>query len=273
MEMRFTGERVIPELPELRVTFLQSLAAYEFAEQHIDGKRVLDCGCGEGYGTALLAERAALAIGLDREPEVVAYASGKYQPATRAAFVAASADALPFSDGSVDVVACFQVLEHLADAPGVLREVRRVLAPGGALLLTTPNLLVTGARPNPHHVHDYTPEDLRALLNQVFDDVELLGVFAGEQVAAYRARNDRIVRTIVRLDPLRLHRRIPTRLAEFVHIRVTRLIRGRLNAGSPDLVSNLTTAGFPISSDGIERAIDLLGVCRVPIDAPKSERN
>jgi SAM-dependent methyltransferase len=262
MGMRFTGERVIPELPELRVTFLQSLAAYEHAEQYVSGKRVIDCGCGEGYGTALLAERATLAIGVDREPEVVAYAAGKYRASERAAFVAASVDALPFADGSADVVVCFQVLEHLPDALAFLREVHRVLAPGGVLLLTTPNLLVTGARPNPHHVHDYTPDDLRTLLKRVFDDVELRGVMAGDKVASYRAKNDRIVRTIMRLDPLGLHRRIPTRLIEFAHIRVTRLIRGRLNAGDPDLVANLTTADFPISSDGIEEAIDLLAVCR-----------
>jgi SAM-dependent methyltransferase len=260
--MRFTGERVIPELPEMRVTFLQSLASYEHAVQYVAGKRVIDCGCGEGYGTALLAEYATQAIGVDREPEVIAYAVGKYRAAERAAFVAASVDALPFADSSVDVVVCFQVLEHLPDPLAFLREVRRLLSPGGVLMLTTPNLLVTGARPNPHHVHDYTPDDLLALLGQVFDDVELRGVRASEKVAAYRAKNDRIVRTIMRLDPLGLHRRIPTRLVEFAHIRVTRLIRSRLNAGDPDLVSNLTTADFPITSDGIEQAIDLLAVCR-----------
>jgi len=260
--MRFTGERVIPELPELRVTFLQSLAAYEHAAPFVTGKRVLDCGCGEGYGTALLAERATLAVGLDREREVVAYAASKYRTAERASFIAAGAEALPFTDGSVDVAVCFQVIEHLPDPVAFLHEVRRLLAPGGVFMLTTPNLLVTGARPNPHHVHDYTPDDLCALLEGVFDDVELLGVFAGRQVAAYRAKNDRIVRTIMRLDPLGLHRKIPTRLVESVHIRVTRLIRGRLNDSNRDLVTNLTTADFPVSANGIKGAIDLLGVCR-----------
>jgi hypothetical protein len=70
----------------------------------------------------------------------------------------------------------------------------------------------------------------------------------------------------MRLDPLGLHRRIPSRLVESVHIRVTRLIRGRLNASNPDLVANLTTADFPIRSEQIDRAIDLLAVCRKSSD-------
>ncbi|HEX5164395.1 MAG TPA: class I SAM-dependent methyltransferase [Thermomicrobiales bacterium] len=262
MGMRFTGERVIPEMPEMRVTFLQSLAAYEFAAQLASGKRVLDCGSGEGYGTALLANDAAFVVGLDRDPETVAYASGKYADAERAAFIVANADRLPFADDSFGLAVCFQVIEHLPDPLAFIREVHRLLAPGGTFVLTTPNLLVTGARPNPHHVHDYAPDDLRGLLERVFADVELRGVFAGEHVAAYRARNDRIVRTIMRLDPLGLHRRIPSRLVESVHIRVTRLIRGRLNASNPDLVSSLTTADFPIGSEQIEHAIDLLAACR-----------
>lgn len=262
MGLRFTGERIIPEMPELRVTFLQSLAAYEHAAPLADGARVLDCGSGEGYGTALLAERARLAVGIDRDPVVVAHAGTRYAQARQATFIVADVAALPFLDASFDLIVCFQVIEHLPNAEAFLREVRRVLAPGGTFMLTTPNVLVTGARPNPHHIHDFSPTDLRHLLERVFDDVELRGVFAGEQVAAYRASNDRIVRTIMRLDPLGLHRRIPTRVVEFVHIRVTRLVRRRVNTDNPDLVSNLTTADFPIATTEIEKAIDLLGVSR-----------
>ncbi len=262
MGMRFTGERVIPELPELRVTYLQSLAAYEYAGGLAAGRRVVDAGCGEGYGAALLAGPAALVVGIDRDPEAVIWAAGKYGPAERLAFVAADVAALPVADGAADLVCCFQVIEHLPDPLAFLRDVRRALAPGGALVLTTPNLLVAGARPNPHHVQDFSPSALDALLRQVFDDVELLGVFGSDSVAAYRARNDRMVRTIARLDPLGLHRRIPARIIEPVHVGLTRVVRRLLNRGNPDLVADITTADFPVRGGDVDGAIDLLAVCR-----------
>ncbi|HMM41861.1 MAG TPA: class I SAM-dependent methyltransferase [Thermomicrobiales bacterium] len=261
--MRFTGERVIPELPELRVTYLQSLAAYEYAAGLADGRRVVDAGCGEGYGAALLAGPAALVVGIDRDPEAVAWAAGKYGATERLAFVAADVATLPVADGAVGLVCCFQVLEHLPDPVAFLREVRRVLAPGGALVLTTPNLLVTGARPNPHHVQDFSPQALDALLRQVFDDVDMLGVFGSEAVTAYRARNDSVVRKITRLDPLGLHKRIPARILEPVHVGLTRVVRRFLNRRSGGLVAGITTPPLPLWGGDVDGAIDLLAVCRV----------
>lgn len=261
--MRFTGERVVPEMPELRVTYLQSLAAYEYAATLAAGHRVVDAGCGEGYGAALLAGSAELVVGLDRDPEAAAWAAGKYGATDRLAFAAGDAAALPVADGAVDLVCCFQVIEHLPDPVGFLREAHRALAPGGALVLTTPNLLVAGARPNPHHVQDFSPQALEALLRQVFDDVELLGVFGSDQVTAYRAKNDRLVRTIARFDPLGLHKRIPARVLEPVHVGLTRVVRRVLNRQSGDLVAEITTADFPVRGGDVDGAIDLLAICRI----------
>ncbi|HUG15515.1 MAG TPA: methyltransferase domain-containing protein, partial [Thermomicrobiales bacterium] len=260
--LRFTGERVLPGLPEMRVTYLQSLAAYEFALGFASGQRVLDCGCGEGYGSALLAETAAEVVGLDRDARVVEFAAAKYALSDRLRFIASDAERLPFDDGAFDLITCFQVLEHLHDARSFLREARRVLAPGGALLLTTPNVLVAGERPNPHHVHDYRPDELQALLHTVFDAVEIRGVFGSERVNQYRANNDRIVQRLLRLDPLGLHRRVPKRLLEPLHIGLTRLVRRRLNAGSDSAVTAITTADFPIHSESVNAAIDLIGIAR-----------
>lgn len=258
--MRFTGERVLPDLPEMRVTFLQSLAAYEFATNYASTKRVLDCGAGEGYGSALLAEHATRVTGLDLDPEAVAWANQKYAVPGRLEFIASGAERLPFDDASLDLITCFQVLEHLPDAHAFLLEARRILAPGGILLLTTPNVLVAGERPNPHHVHDYRPDELESLLRAVFTSVEIRGVFGSERVAQYRASNDRLVGRLLRLDPLGMHRYIPKRILEPMHITATRLVRRRLNAADALAVDAITTADFPIRPAPVEHAIDLLAI-------------
>lgn len=258
--MRFTGERVLPDIPELRTTYLQSRAVYEFASERAAGRRVLDCGMGEGYGPALLAERGACVVGLDRSSETVAYARGKYGGGTGLAYAVGDAGTLPFKSESFDTLCCFQVLEHLEDASGFLFEARRVLRPGGELILTTPNRLQAGTGPNPHHVLEYSPDELRELLEVVFPRVEMRGVFGSERIDQYRARNRRVVRRLLWLDVFGLRYRLPERIREPIHANLTRMIRRFVGRRSPEDLSSLTTADFPISDRSVEHSIDLLAL-------------
>lgn len=260
--MRFTGERILPDIPELRATFLQSKAVYEFAADHVDGCVVLDCGAGEGYGPALLAERASRVIGLDYAADAVSYATGKYGQAGNLSFLQADASRLPFLDGTFDVLCCFQVLEHLDDGPGFLFEARRVLKPGGQLILTTPNRLWAGTGPNPHHVLEYSADELRELMEIVFPHVTMLGVRGSDRVMQYRARNRRVVSRLLWLDVFGLRYRLPERITEPVHATMTRLIRRFVGRQSPDDISAFTTADFPISDEHVDRSIDLLAIAR-----------
>jgi SAM-dependent methyltransferase len=89
---------------------------------------------------------------------------------------------LPFGDEVFDGIACFELLEHLGDHDGLMREIRRVLRPEGRLLLTTPNRLTErflslpgGPGVNPHHVSTPTPRELRRVLARHFGEVRLLG--------------------------------------------------------------------------------------------------
>jgi SAM-dependent methyltransferase len=90
---------------------------------------VLDLGCGRGYWMEHLAARGALAIGVERELERAALA------AEHAPVVTGDAAYLPLPDACVGLVWCIHVLHHLPQPAGVLAEVRRVLRPGGALVL------------------------------------------------------------------------------------------------------------------------------------------
>src|SRR5579883_1695375 len=109
----FTGERVIPG--EVDVDLLnEHLARYAFAARLARGKRVLDAGCGAGYGSAELAEMAEEVTGVDVAPEAVAYANEHYTlPNLR--FEQGSCTSLAYGDGCFDLVVAFEVIEHLED--------------------------------------------------------------------------------------------------------------------------------------------------------------
>jgi SAM-dependent methyltransferase len=257
---RFTTERVSPESAALRVTWLQCLAPYRWAVGLARGLAVLDLGCGEGYGTAELAGVARLAVGLDRDASTLRRARAR-SPGPRLAWVAGQAEALPFADGAFDLVCCFQVLEHLADPARFLGEARRVLAPGGRLLLTTPNRPAVLAGLNPHHAREYDAASLRALLAPVFPRVELLGVYGSARVLAYRARNRALVTRLVGLDRLGLRRRLPRPLVERLHAWGTLLVRSWIERRDPALARAIGPGDFAVAAGDLEAAIDLVAVC------------
>ena len=123
------------------------LQALERAGVRVAG-RVLDAGCGGG-GTALsLAEESAFAVGLDLEARF-AGAGTRLQAEkgiANAAFVQGDGERLPFRDGAFDLVFSHSVIEHVREAGGYLREIHRVLRPGGVLYLSTaPTLSLAGA--------------------------------------------------------------------------------------------------------------------------------
>src|SRR5260221_4434906 len=172
----FTGERVIPGQVDADL-LNEHLARYAFAGRLCRRKRVLDAGCGAGYGSAELARTAAGGLGIDRSAEAVAFARAQYA-AANVRFEQADCLALPVADGSIDLVVAFEVIEHLEDWRGFLREARRVLAASGQFIVSTPNKLYYSesrrlAGPNPFHVHEFEFEEFRAELAEVFPHISL----------------------------------------------------------------------------------------------------
>ncbi len=171
-----TGERTVPGIPAENYWFRRHENAYEYALDLVRDQRVLEVGCGEGYGTARFASVAAGIVGVDYDARTVAHAAKRYPQAW---FVRGNLASLPVRSATLDVVVTLQVIEHVWNHPEFVRECVRALRPGGLLLVTTPNRLTfspgLNEPVNPFHTKEFTSAELSALL----DDCGLQVHFAG----------------------------------------------------------------------------------------------
>ncbi|MBD8657077.1 glycosyltransferase [Oxalobacteraceae sp. CFBP 13730] len=173
--MQFTGERYMPT--EAGRIQLEHYHRYATVMELVSGKTVLDVACGEGYGSAMLADAAVHVTGVDISDEAVEHAARSYQKANLV-YRQGSAIALDFADASFDVVVSFETIEHLAEQEDMLREIRRVLRPQGVLVISSPNRPVYSEESGEHnefHVKELDFGEFDALLKQQFGAIRYLG--------------------------------------------------------------------------------------------------
>jgi SAM-dependent methyltransferase len=232
-------ERIVPDETEPGIVALHR-KRYEFALPYCDGRDVLDAGCGVGYGSALLAERARSVLGVDVDADAIAYSRARYGAAiANLKFQEADVQALGLPDASFDVVCSFETIEHVPDGDVFLGEVRRVLRPGGTFLVSTPRADRTELRPdNPFHEVEFAPADFEALLRRHFASVELYG---------QRRLQTRRHRMLQRLDVLGLRKRL-------TFLRPA----ARLLGTAP--MAEVDSTGIVIEP-GVEGATELVAVC------------
>jgi SAM-dependent methyltransferase/glycosyltransferase involved in cell wall biosynthesis len=180
-ELEHTGERFIPgDKGEIKY---EHLHRYLLAQVFVKDKAVLDIACGEGYGAAMLSKTAGSIIGVDIDEQVIEYAGSRYSDCQGLEFRRGSCDAIPLADDSVDVVTSFETIEHHDRHREMMLEIKRVLRPGGILIISSPNRPIyseqTGFH-NPFHVKELDYEEFEDLLKQHFKHVE----FYGQKLAA-----------------------------------------------------------------------------------------
>ena len=173
--------RIIPENTPPKL-LAQHLKPYEFLLAGIAGKKVLEVGSGDGYGTFFLAQSAGEATGIDYQDEVVTAARAKYRR-SNLRFLCMDACRLDFSDRSFDAVCSFQVIEHIPEEmiPRYLSEIKRVLKDGGEFYLSTLNLAHAMKSPktykkNAAHCKEFTLHELQKALSAVFGSLQTYGL-------------------------------------------------------------------------------------------------
>lgn len=264
-----SGERLVPEQVTSReehLQYLRHIFAYEWAGAALAGRaRVLDFGCGEGYGTAMLAGHVGEAVGVDVDEPAIAHATAKHASA-RCRYLRYGGERLPFDDGAFDGVVSFQVLEHIRTPELYASEAARVLKPGGRFILTTPNRanrLDPGQKPwNRFHVREYEAAELEDLLAGCFAGVHVSGVSATPAVHAIEMERVRQARRITAMDVLNLRRLIPERLKPVVGNLARRIMPVRKTAtDDADWKSRYAVGDYFVTEDGLADCLDLLAVC------------
>jgi SAM-dependent methyltransferase len=251
-DLILTGERTIPGIREENYWFQRHLVAYEYLLAFAAGKKVLDLGSGEGYGTDLLAARADLALGVDLAPEAIYHARRTYRrPNLR--FLYSDLYGLDLEDASFDLVCSLQVVEHLHHPELFMREAQRVMAPGGLCVITTPNrLLISPGRAepvNPFHIVEYDSRQFMDFMRAFFAHVEMLGVF--------HARKLRLHDIVSRRNFSQFCLDMPPRLERHFY--------------RPVFIPSLRTRDFRLSGSGLDEAIDFIAIGRMASAAGKED--
>lgn len=249
-----TAERVSSHEASDNVIFQRHLVAYNEAAKLIYGN-VLEVGSGEGYGIELLASKVERYQAIDKYNTSVESYAAKYP---HVHFQQMNIPPIEFPENTFDCIVTFQVIEHIEDDAGMVREMARVLKPGGLMIMTTPNIKMSLTR-NPWHVREYTVSQLKGLLQNYFSEVDMKGVYGNQKVMDYYHANRKSVEKITRFDFFNLQYRLPRRLLQIPYDLLNRLNRRKLMKGNNQLVGDITVDDY-YTSKANDQCFDLLAV-------------
>jgi ubiquinone/menaquinone biosynthesis C-methylase UbiE len=176
-ESAFTGERFLPRQTDPLLA-LEHYHRYCFASRFAKNRRVLDVACGEGYGSACLAQWADEVVGIDIDPTTIEHANRKYAAVQNLAFKVGRCEAINEDRESFDLVVSYETIEHLEEdsQDELLKSVRRILRQDGLFIVSSPEKNEYAAIPQSHnqfHKYEMTLFELKSRLEAYFKYVHL----------------------------------------------------------------------------------------------------
>ena len=232
-----TAERVSLEKSD-NFVYQRSLLAYYQAAELVEGD-ILEIGTGTGYGVEIIAPRAKRFISVDKQlPK-------EFLQLDNVDYYDMRVPPIGFENCSFDSVVSFQVIEHIEKDLDFVKEVARVLRPGGRFVVSTPNAPMSLTR-NPWHVREYCADELQNILECHFSKVEAYGVIGNDKIMEYYRKNSRSVRKITRLDFLDLQHRLPRKLLQMPYNVLNRINRRFLHKKNTELTDSIVMSDYSI---------------------------
>ena len=149
------------------------IARYEFALKFIKkGGETLDCACGSGYGSAILARKAGKVIGIDKDKKSIKFAK-KHYGGERIEFIEKDLFKIKYHNEFFDNIVSIETIEHLKDCVPFLKNAKRMLKKGGTLILSTPMLRYKNGKPyitNPFHLNEMPREKFLKMMKDIFGE-------------------------------------------------------------------------------------------------------
>ena len=253
----FTTEITSDNIPSDNPIHQRLFKAYVIAQEYVHGD-LLEVGCGEGRGIGLMLPKVASFTAIDKIEEALAKLRAQYPQG-----VFKRMDIPPFGDlpsNHYDVVVSFQVIEHIQDDTYFLKEIHRVLKPGGTALITTPNRSMSLSR-NPWHIREYLPHELENLARTIFSEVTMKGISGNEKVMQYYEENKQSVARITRWDIFNLQHNLPAWMLRIPYELLNRLNRNKLQQADQSLVSQIHHEDYVVTTDAT-RALDLFMIVK-----------
>jgi 2-polyprenyl-3-methyl-5-hydroxy-6-metoxy-1,4-benzoquinol methylase len=150
---------------------IRHISRYEFAKNFISERGYyLDCACGSGYGTKILADKAKKILGVDISEDAVSYAN-TYNKNENTEFMAESIDNLKFPDGTFDGIISIETLEHIPKESFInwLLSIKKWLKVGGVFIGSSPMLRFKNEKPyitNPYHINEMPKQEFIDAINE-----------------------------------------------------------------------------------------------------------
>jgi SAM-dependent methyltransferase len=260
--LKLTGERPMQgETPDSLLAL--HAAGYREVRARMGGGRFLDVGCGLGDESVGFTGDGRFVVGVDYDQPTAARAVGVHGDRGLRA-ECADGSMLGLRSDAFDDVCSSHLIEHFTEPEHHVREVSRVLAPGGTAYFLTPN--EPADFENPYHVHLFTPTTLADMLGRHFGEVSVRGLDATDVVKGDFAKRREMAERLLRLDPMGIRHRLPRSAFVWLHATGRRVAYRYTNTEQVGGASGITDEEFSLTDHIDDTTLVLFAVCRQPLD-------